>query len=239
MERCVLVKRSLAMAGLSPSRRVCRPSPTSFPSSSSSPPSSSSSSAAPSRRCLKVMAMASSEDFGLQWQPVFSFEQADLMTDAPSLLKTCEGFDWQAQVIKLRTLAKLSMPNTPTSNQNQALKPLSKDLQEGAGKDNGDTWFVAGLALVTTALIQCSFHLNAFAAEESAQTAEAAEAASRAPAWLTPALLAFPVVTYVMFSVYRSQVNPGAKVTDWMFGVAAAVIIANLVLISTIGVRLY
>ena len=33
------------------------------------------------------------------------------------------------------------------------------------------------------------------------------------------------------------KVNPYANVSDWLFGVAAVVIIANLVLISTIGVR--
>jgi hypothetical protein len=35
------------------------------------------------------------------------------------------------------------------------------------------------------------------------------------------------------------QVNPYAKVTDWMFGVVAVVIIANIVMIATLGVRLY
>ncbi len=32
------------------------------------------------------------------------------------------------------------------------------------------------------------------------------------------------------------QVNPYAKVTDWMFGVVAVVIIANIVMIATLGV---
>lgn len=182
--------------------------------------------------------MASSEDFGLQWQPVFRFEQSDLMADAPSLLKTCEDFDWKAQANELRTLANISLNNT-SINKSQAPKSQSKDVNESTSNDNGDTWFAAGLALATATLVQFSFHFSALAAEEAIQNPEAAEAASRAPAWLTPTLLAFPVVSYAIFSVYRDQVNPYAKVTDWMFGVAAVVIIANLVLISTLGVRLY
>lgn len=38
---------------------------------------------------------------------------------------------------------------------------------------------------------------------------------------------------------FVAQVNPGARVVDWMFGVIAAVIIANIVLIATLGVRLF
>ncbi|MCO5552947.1 hypothetical protein L7F22_006467 [Adiantum nelumboides] len=189
-------------------------------------------------RCFgRVLAMVSSEDFSLQWKPAFRLEQAQLMEDAPSLLKTCSDFDWKAQASELRALAQLSLRNL--SRQPPSSPSTLKDVGESMSRDNGDTWFAAGLALATAALLQVNLHFNAFAVEETAQTTEAAEAASRAPTWLTPALLAFPVVSYALFYVYRSQVNPEAKVTDWMFGVAATVIIANLVLISTIGVRLY
>ncbi|KAI5070000.1 hypothetical protein GOP47_0014343 [Adiantum capillus-veneris] len=223
MERCILMKRSLLAMGHLPLSSTAHRSP---PTGSS--PSLS------TRSLAKVLAMASSEDFSLQWQPAFRLEQAELMEDAPSLLKTCGDFDWKAQASELRALAHLSVRNI-----SQSPNSTLKDVDESKSKDNGDTWFAVGLALATAALVQVSFHFNALAAEESVQTPEAGEAASRAPAWLTPVLLAFPVVSYVVFYVYRSQVNPSAKVTDWMFGVAATVIIANLVLISTLGVRLY
>ncbi|KAH9563548.1 hypothetical protein CY35_05G131100 [Sphagnum magellanicum] len=68
---------------------------------------------------------------------------------------------------------------------------------------------------------------------------ESIEAATRVPGWLGPSVLAFPVVSYFLFNIYREKVNPYAKVTDWMFGVVAVVIIANILMIATLGVRLY
>lgn len=236
MQKCLLLKRPTSIANNWPSKKPSS-SPTSMPSSSSSFPSSSYPPLS-LRRTSRIVARASSEDFGLQWQPVFRFEQADLMAEAPSLLKACEDFDWKSRAIELRALAKLSLQDTPISN-SHAPKSHSGDGNGSMSNGNGDRWFAAGITLVTAALTQCSFHFSAFAAEEGIQNPEAAEAASRAPAWLTPALLAFPVVSYAIFNVYRDQVNPYAKVTDWMFGVVAFVIVANLVLISTIGVRLY
>jgi hypothetical protein len=47
---------------------------------------------------------------------------------------------------------------------------------------------------------------SAFGADETIQQIEAAEAASRAPTWLAPSLLAFPLVSYALFNVYRTQV---------------------------------
>ncbi|KAL2621834.1 hypothetical protein R1flu_002039 [Riccia fluitans] len=72
-----------------------------------------------------------------------------------------------------------------------------------------------------------------------ADPAVISEAVSRTPSWLPPTVLAFPVVSYFAFSYYREKVNPAAKITDWMFSVVALVIVANIVLMATIGVRLY
>lgn len=230
MMRCHV---SVSMAGLSlagvQSRGRWRPSSCTWvwsPSSSSC-------------RMVRVMGMSMvGGEEGLQWQPVFRFDSNDLMAEAPYLRRNCEDLDWKTQASDLRDLAKLSLHISSFNNQTLVPKPEPKDDKESRGNGTGDTWFAAGIALAA-ALFQCNLRFHALAAEESLQKAEVAEAASRAPAWLTPALLAFPVVSYAVFSVYRSQVNPYAKVTDWMFGVAAVVIIANLVLISTIGVRLY
>lgn len=78
---------------------------------------------------------------------------------------------------------------------------------------------------------------NAYA-EESALN-ESLQAASRQPQWLVPAVLSFPVISYAIFTVYRDKVNPSANVSDWMLGLAATVIVANIVTIVTLGVRLY
>lgn len=59
---------------------------------------------------------------------------------------------------------------------------------------------------------------------------------------LTPfeGLLIFaPVILYGLFSVYRSQVNPRAKLSDFLFIAAAAVVVANLFTIIVFKKRLY
>lgn len=78
---------------------------------------------------------------------------------------------------------------------------------------------------------------NAYA-EDSALN-EPLQAVSRQPQWLVPAVLSFPVISYAIFTIYRDKVNPSAKVSDWMLGLAAMVIVANIVTIVTLGVRLY
>lgn len=78
---------------------------------------------------------------------------------------------------------------------------------------------------------------NAYA-EESAFN-ESLQAVTGQPQWLAPAVLAFPVFSYVIFTIYRDKVNPRAKVSDWLLGLAATVIVANIVTIVTLGVRLY
>ncbi|BBM99114.1 hypothetical protein MPTK1_1g18830 [Marchantia polymorpha subsp. ruderalis] len=113
----------------------------------------------------------------------------------------------------------------------------SESLVE-AGRGRGKMW-----AFVTSLSLQGAVTLRAMAseAENSAllhsDTLETA--ASRAPEWLAPAIFAFPVVSYFLFGVYRDQVNPNAKVTDWLFGLVAFGIVANIVMQVTWGVRLY
>jgi len=77
----------------------------------------------------------------------------------------------------------------------------------------------------------------ATAAEDSATITEAAT--KTAPEWVAPFVLAVPVASYILFFFYRSKVNPYAKLTDWVFGLVAMAILGNLILIATVGVRLY
>ncbi|KAJ7517195.1 hypothetical protein O6H91_21G014000 [Diphasiastrum complanatum] len=93
-------------------------------------------------------------------------------------------------------------------------------------------------------LIQGAAVMDAFAAEAGNPTqldpvSQSLEAAITTPAWLIPAILACPVISYLLFNVYRDQVNPYAKISDWLFGVVVLVIIGNIITMATLGVRLY
>lgn len=96
---------------------------------------------------------------------------------------------------------------------------------------------IAGTTLACI-LLEGNLLLQTAYAEDSALN-ESLQAASRQPQWLAPAVLSFPVISYVIFTIYRDKVNPSAKVSDWMLGLAAMVIVANIVTIVTLGVRLY
>lgn len=168
----------------------------------------------------------------LSWQPVFRFDSDDLLAEAPNLRKQCEDLDWGKQANDLRALAARSLQTKDGAAGDQQ----SQDSSDNLRKDNRDQgpWFTAFVAIVA-AQLQCGLTFSAIAQE----TSESAEVASRAPGWLVPAVLTFPVLSYGLFNLYRDQVNPYAKVTDWMFGMVALVIVVNLVLIVTLGVRLY
>jgi len=97
-------------------------------------------------------------------------------------------------------------------------------------------WWTLGVAL---AGIVGGRAKDAIAADVPIPEAIAEEVAKAAPTWVAPLVLAFPVASYFLFTVYREKVNPYAKVTDWMFGLVAMAIVGNIVLIKTIGVRLY
>ncbi|GLJ35372.1 hypothetical protein SUGI_0711400 [Cryptomeria japonica] len=93
---------------------------------------------------------------------------------------------------------------------------------------------IAGITSISSIVL---FLEDAYAADS--MSSEIVQSASKAPQWLAPAVLAFPVVSYLLFNIYRDKINPDAKVTDWMYGLAAMVIVANLVTLVTLGVRLY
>eukprot|EP00271_Cylindrocystis_brebissonii_P012109 TRINITY_DN30203_c0_g1_i1.p1 TRINITY_DN30203_c0_g1~~TRINITY_DN30203_c0_g1_i1.p1 ORF type:complete len:204 (+),score=28.11 TRINITY_DN30203_c0_g1_i1:120-731(+) len=68
---------------------------------------------------------------------------------------------------------------------------------------------------------------------------EAIDADTETPGWLQPALLAFPLLTYAAFSVFREKVNPQASTLDFLFILVAVFIILNLFSILLLGIRLY
>ena len=45
-------------------------------------------------------------------------------------------------------------------------------------------------------------------------------------------ILALPIIVYSLFSVYRAKVNPRVKVSDFLFILAAAVIVGNILSIA-------
>lgn len=174
-------------------------------------------------------------------QPVFRFESGSFLAEAPYLRRHIEDLNWKEKVHELRVAASVSVQieNEATDcNPNLVSQGDIDDQSCSKNDERGPDPWLAACAALAAILFQCAPFFKA-AAQESLENPESAEAAARAPSWLVPAVLAFPVVSYVIFNIYRAQVNPYAKVTDWMFGVAAVVIIANLILISTIGVRLY
>eukprot|EP00249_Psilotum_nudum_P005165 c18629_g1_i1 orf=202-936(+) len=186
----------------------------------------------------------------LNWQPfslLSGWEMENLQAEEPLLLELCEDLDWKKQAEDLRQLALLSLPlndgNRDRGNsglETQSLKEINPEgsRDNGGSKSNGyDSDFIAGV-LLAAILLQNSIFFRAFAAENELSQSTGAGLAS-APGWLAPTVLAFPLASYIIFNIYRDKMNPYAKVTDWMFGVAVVAIVANLILISTIGVRLY
>nr|PNR62530.1 hypothetical protein PHYPA_000954 [Physcomitrium patens] len=147
--------------------------------------------------------------------------------------------------------ARESMDRDAELLQNDALKSESQDDSyltllsetgidkslEHANSSHGAleksvSWWTLGVAMVGWYGSQA---MDSIAAEESVSSA----ASEVAPGWVAPSVLAFPVVSYFLFTLYRNKVNPYAKLTDWVFGLVAMGIIGNIVLIKTVGVRLY
>lgn len=52
-------------------------------------------------------------------------------------------------------------------------------------------------------------------------------------------LLLAPILLYGVFSIYREKVNPRAKLSDFLFIAAAAVIVLNILTILIFKIRLY
>lgn len=77
------------------------------------------------------------------------------------------------------------------------------------------------------------------ASEVQAAAAGAAETSVPAPAWLGYVVLLSPILLYGIFNLYRSQVNPRAKFTDFLFIVAGVAVVANLFSILVLKIRLF
>ncbi|KAG0626633.1 hypothetical protein M758_2G139500 [Ceratodon purpureus] len=114
--------------------------------------------------------------------------------------------------------------------------PVEHDKSLNKALEISGTWWTLGV--LATAGLFGSQALDAIAADESV-TAALTAATREAPGWVAPSVFAFPVVSYILFTLYRNEVNPYAKLTDWFLGLIASAIVANIVLIATIGVRLY
>lgn len=52
-------------------------------------------------------------------------------------------------------------------------------------------------------------------------------------------VLLAPLLLYGLFNVYRSKVNPKATISDFLFIIAALVVVGNLFSILVLKVRLY
>ena len=52
-------------------------------------------------------------------------------------------------------------------------------------------------------------------------------------------ILALPLIVYSLFSVYRAKVNPRVKISDFLFILAAAIIVGNILSIVIFKKRLF
>lgn len=121
---------------------------------------------------------------------------------------------------------------TLSPDESREKEPVDEEKSVGKALEISGTWWTLGI-LATAGLFGAS-SLDAIAADESLTSA-----VTEAPNWIAPSVLAFPVVSYLLFTLYRNNVNPYAKLTDWVFGLVAMAIVGNIVLIATVGVRLY
>ncbi|BBN15127.1 hypothetical protein MPTK1_6g17270 [Marchantia polymorpha subsp. ruderalis] len=166
----------------------------------------------------------------------FQGEEVDssslLAQEALSSISTVDAQDWQL----------LGCEDEEDSVCLLELQKVSSASSDDKSTLRDKSWLGLGAALAASIGLQGASAMDAMGLESvlSIQpNPESAEAASRAPSWLVPTVLAFPVVSYFAFNLYRDKYNPRAKVTDWMFSVVTVVIVANIVLMATLGVRLY
>ncbi|KAL3692161.1 hypothetical protein R1sor_005812 [Riccia sorocarpa] len=158
-----------------------------------------------------------------------------MMQEAVSSAAVSEPHDWN---VLTRGEAKTKVSNNPKVGGAEESEKNSKDA---FSLDR--SWFGIGAALAGAGFgaVEAGSAMEAVGSDPGVisiqPSAESIEAATRAPSWLAPAVLAFPVVSYFAFSYYRERVNPTARITDWMFSVVALVIVANIVLMATIGDR--
>ncbi|CAL8460529.1 g58 [Coccomyxa elongata] len=94
------------------------------------------------------------------------------------------------------------------------------------------------------ALLPCTLSLSALSLGNIAWAEDIGEAAAKTSQGfgLNPAeivLLSAPPLLYGIFSLYRSQVNNQAKLSDFLSIIAATIIIGNIVSAVVFKVRLY
>ncbi|KAG0570068.1 hypothetical protein KC19_6G136400 [Ceratodon purpureus] len=166
-----------------------------------------------------------------------------------------ERDDFEQMLLKSWESARDDMDKDAVLLQNEALKmhysddsylTLFSDDIRGKSTEHADsfnkalekssTWWTLGVAMAGWFGSQA---MDAIAVEESAPAAVAQAVTRTAPEWVAPTVLATPVVSYLLFTWYRNAVNPYAKLQDWVFGLITLAILGNIVLIATVGVRLY
>jgi len=146
-----------------------------------------------------------------------------------------QGMDKDAESLHDEALKSLHADGsylTLFPDESRETEPVEEEKSVGKALEISGTWWTLGI-LATAGLFGAS-SLDAIAADESLTSA-----VTEAPNWIAPSVLAFPVVSYLLFTLYRNNVNPYAKLTDWVFGLVAMAILGNIVLIATVGVRLY
>lgn len=83
-------------------------------------------------------------------------------------------------------------------------KPVEYEKSLNQALESSGTWWTLGL-LATAGLFGSHQNMDAIAADESVTTAITA-ATTEAPSWVAPSVLAFPVASYVLFTLYRNKV---------------------------------
>jgi len=84
-------------------------------------------------------------------------------------------------------------------------EPMEDEKSLNKALEISGTWWTLGV-LATTGLFGISQTMDAIAADESVTSAITA-ATKEAPGWVAPSVLAFPVVSYVLFTLYRNEVG--------------------------------
>ncbi|EFJ34442.1 hypothetical protein SELMODRAFT_438825 [Selaginella moellendorffii] len=163
-----------------------------------------------------------------------------------------EQWDYKEAVADLRRRASFQAAEEMVKNLNppdyaqavsklahQILNACDQHLQDdtcGGGNGSTSPATAPSFLLATLAGLHGFIGFSAMADEFQSQ-AQAAQ--DKIPSWLPTAVLGAPVAAYLIFSVYRDQVNPQAKLTDFFFALAAMFIVGNLITSATLGVRLY
>lgn len=170
---------------------------------------------------------------------------------APQKLSLCSPGVRQYQPFRLHrpraaartvVLSKLAQPASA-----QATAPAESSASENCSSWLGPALLAAGapLTLAAQALAEpINGSVGAKQADAIAQTAkdtvqDAVQSGPPAPSPIEILLVLSPILLYGVFSLYRSKVNPRAKLSDFSFIVVGLVIVANLVSIIVFKVRFF